>query len=70
MTFKKRNKSNSNSGKAQNSQNNKKNNGSGKPNGRNRFNAKASGFKFQLHDSGNKRAYTFEKIRESIILNF
>ena len=68
MTFNRRNKSKSNSGKTQSNQNNKKNNSSGKPNGRNQNNAKASDFKFQLHDSGNKRAHTFEKIREAIIL--
>ena len=68
MTFKKSNKNNSDSGKAQNSQNSKKSNGSAKCNGRTKFNNKVSDFKFQLQDSGNKKAYTFEKIREAVIL--
>ena len=69
MTFKRRNRNNSNSGRTQNSQNqsSKRNNNTTNSNGKARFN-KVSEFKFQLQDSGNKKAYTFEKIKEAVIL--
>ena len=69
MTSKRRNRNNSNSGRTQNSQNqgNKRNNNTTNSNGKARFN-KVSEFKFQLQDSGNKKAYTFEKIKEAVIL--
>ena len=70
MTFKRRNRSNANSGRTQNSQNqgNKRNNSTNNSNGKARFNNKVAEFKFQLQDSGNKKAYTFEKIKEAVIL--
>ena len=37
-------------------------------NGRSRYNSKGSEFRFQLQDSTNKKTYTFEKIRDAIIL--
>ena len=57
--------------KSGNNQNQKRNNTNQKPNGnsgRSHYSSKGTDFKFQLHDSSNKKTYTFEKIREAIIL--
>ena len=70
MTFKRRNRGNTNSGRTQNSQNNqgnKRNNSTSNSSGKAKFN-KVAEFKFQLQDSGNRKAYTFEKIKEAVIL--
>ena len=69
-----RNRNRSRSGTSQNnqnSQNNQRNNQSskGKRNSNSgRSNNKTNEFKFQLHDGGNRKAYTYEKIREAVIL--
>ena len=72
MAFKSdKNKYNSKSGMSQNGNQNAKRNGnpnSGRSNRINKFNNKPSKFKFQLHDGGNKKAYTCDKIKEAIIL--
>ena len=51
-----------------NNQNTKKSGNTGKSNGKSRYNNKTTEFKFQLHVGGNNKSYTFEKIRDAVIL--
>ena len=71
MTYQRnRNKNRSKSGMTQNNgnQNRKKTGNSGKTNRNNKYGSKNNEFKFQLHDGGSKKAYTFEKLKEAVIL--
>ena len=65
-----RNRNKSKSGTTQNSgnQTGKKTGNSGRTNRNNKYGSKNNEFKFQLHDGGGKKAYTFEKLREAVIL--
>ena len=65
-----RNRNKSKSGTTQNSgnQNRKKSGNSGRSYRNNRYGNKTNDFKFQLHEGGGKKAYTFEKLREAVIL--
>ena len=72
MTYRSNKNKNGRSGKSQNNSNNqsKKSGGStsGRNNNRNNKSNKSNEFKFQLHDGSSKRAYTYEKIKEAMIL--
>ena len=72
MTYRSNKNKNARSGKSQNNSNNqsKKSGGgtSGRNNNRNNRSNKSNEFKFQLHDGSSKRAYTYEKIKEAMIL--
>ena len=57
-----------NGNQSNNQKSNKSSQKSNGSNGRSRYNSKGSEFRFQLQDSTNKKTYTFEKIRDAIIL--
>ena len=49
-------------------QNGNKSGSSGKSSKNSRYWNKSNEFKFQLHDGGSKKAYTFEKLKKAVIL--
>ena len=71
MTYNQNKNRNKKYGMTQNQSNNQsKKSGSNNPGRSNRNNRsnKTNEFKFQLHDGGSRRTYTFEKIKEAMIL--
>ena len=69
MTYRSNKSKNGRSGKTQNNSNNQSKKSGGSTSGKNyNRNNKSNEFKFQLHDGSSKRAYTYEKIKEAMIL--
>ena len=71
MAYRSNKNRNGRSGRSQNTNNQSKKSGSNTSGGNNYRNNKTNKnneFKFQLHDGSNKRTYTYEKIKEAMIL--